>query len=516
MSQNYVKYSTRDYASVLADLNADPVLAEFPQDLKSAIAGPFDTLNNTINLVANSLFKRMAFSRTVLQDLLSLIDYTLKGKQTSSVVVDITINSAATATGPYTIPTGSLIFSTQGTTNNPAQRFEARSPVTIPQYGTSTSLTVYQQKSVSAPVTLSTATNGSNFQTIDLPEVDILPETLSVSISSAVYTKVTTLVNSTYADKVFKFYSRSDGTSYIKFGGLANDANQYGYIPPAGMFPVVSYATGGGATSNVGSGTIILNIGGDTNILTVTNALAANGGADAETISSAIESSEVTVRSNQGFINESTGKAIMLAIPGVLDGSIVKSGTLTATATVMPNGGGTPSAALLLQVKTALEAAAPLEQITVSAVGPTYLPTSIVGAVNLKTGYTFGDVTSKTDTKPFIYLAILLRSSEIARQAFSAYQTGSVESAVSVINSIWSTFIPFYTFTTADAGQLHRLFQNLTYSVPGVGIYPEDIVTAVEGFVYGVSTFRCSNPGSLVGGAGYVVQISSVTVTQGI
>jgi hypothetical protein len=117
MSQkNTINYATRDFINLVAQFNSDVQLKQSPAWIKNMIGGAFDVLNNTLNALANSMFIRTAYARTVLQDVLQLVDYQLDWKQNASVLETVNINPALTATSSYTILKANLKFQSSGTT----------------------------------------------------------------------------------------------------------------------------------------------------------------------------------------------------------------------------------------------------------------------------------------------------------------------------------------------------------------------------------------------------------------
>jgi hypothetical protein len=502
---NPINYSSRDYSSVISQINADPDLKQQPARFKITLAGLFDVLNNTLNAIANSLFIRLSFSRPQLQDLLSLIDYSMAWKQTATVQLTVNINPAATVSGSYTVSAANLAFGTVPTISNPQVRFEARTSLTF-TIGTSTSsVTVYAQ-TTQAQKNIGT-TNGSSWQQIDLPDLDVLSDTLTLTIGSDTYTLVSSFINSLATDTVFRLYYRSDGTSYIILPGIDSQTGKsYGKVPTNGLTIFANYATGGGLSSNVNANTITQYLGNDNNVVSSTNNSAATGGTEEETIDNAKAVAPLALRGVNYFINASNGIAIAKSIEGVLDCFIYNDGLLSVSCVIIPVGGGVPSPSLKTTVHSALISRSPLEEITVNMVDPNYVITSI--QMNIKTL----EGVSLADINQYIKLAILVRADNYSSYIKSIYISEGLSSAIAQVNAIWGTLIG-ETFSVNDSAQFMKIFDNVPSIAFAENLQPEDLISAVQGFVNGVDYVKLISPSSPVSvGSNGITKINGITL----
>lgn len=506
-NKQVINYSTRDYNGVISQIDSDSQLKEQPTRWKRAIAGIFDVINNTINSVVNALAIRTAFDRTIMQDVLGLIGYDLAWKETSSVLLKIVIDASATVSGSYVLNKADIIASTVGTTSKLPLRFEARANLTFSIGTTESSILVYQQTTQEL-VTIG-QTNAANWQTIELPFVDILKETMVLKVGLTEYTRVANFAKSNSTDKHYKVYYRSDGTAYVKFGGIdTKTSTQYGYIPSAGQNVTLVCAVGGGSISRIGIGELSDYLGADVNVISIENEVASTGGEDEETIENAREVAPLSIRAVSGqYTNESTGLAIARAIPGVLDAQLVKTGRLTIDAYIIPSGGGLPSSDLKTLVSSTLQEASILQEISVTSKDPLYINTNITSLVRLLPGYNSDDVL------PYIKLAQVLRSSEVGRSVYGVYYSYGLSDAIEEINDLYGVLLSA-TFNLSDDGaQIERLLDNVAYQRAGLGLSAEDLVIA-SGFVYGLDTIRITNPGSEIPAtSGYITKPTDVTVT---
>lgn len=60
---NPIKYTSKDFDTILNDINNDPELADKPNWFKRAIAGIGDTISLWNDALANNLLLRTAFTR---------------------------------------------------------------------------------------------------------------------------------------------------------------------------------------------------------------------------------------------------------------------------------------------------------------------------------------------------------------------------------------------------------------------------------------------------------------------
>jgi hypothetical protein len=504
MKRTPFNYSNRDFISIVNDIDSDSELRESPPWWKYMLAGMFDVLSNVLNAIYNTLFIRTAYDRTILQDVLSLIDYQLDWKSTSSTILTINVDAAATSSNDYTINKDDLIFQTEITGSEPL-RFEARDDVTFSQSTTQTSITVYQQTTKDS-INIG-QTDGSNFQQLEMPDVDVLKDEFTLLIGADTYTRVNNFSNSLATDKVFRLYFRSDGSSYIVLGGANNVGTQFGFIPTANQTVYASYLVGGGSNTNVGAGTITDYIGTDQYFTTCTNPSNATGGRDAEKISEAKNNAIVAARNTGYFINKSTGEALAKEVDGVLFAQVEKNGLLGANVWIIPSGGGSPTVQLKEDVKDYLEARSPLESVEVTVNDPNYQPVTYRIRVKVFEGYTFSDV------QKYIQTAIILRFHELGFDIQNTYDSLGVNDAIDQINSY--SLLTTNLNKTTDVSQVIKLLDSIPFINFNEWIrVPYDIDSAIN-FVDGIDYIKILTPSSDVSmDNGYISSITSILVEE--
>ena len=126
---NPIKYTSRTFNTALADINADPELADKPNWWKRVMAGILDVLSMINNGAANNAYLRTAFTRQAVKDLCNLIGYDLAPQITSSGT--LLFYFPANVTYPFTVLAKDLVATTRGSITAAAKRFESRSPATF-------------------------------------------------------------------------------------------------------------------------------------------------------------------------------------------------------------------------------------------------------------------------------------------------------------------------------------------------------------------------------------------------
>jgi hypothetical protein len=126
---NPIKSTSRDYDSILADINTDDDLKNKPEWWKRIWAGVGDVFSTMLDLAYNQTLLDTAKSRRVVADKLALIDYNLTPIQTSSGTVLFYIKGSAGF--PVVVALADVVASTTGSVSSSALRFEGRAALNI-------------------------------------------------------------------------------------------------------------------------------------------------------------------------------------------------------------------------------------------------------------------------------------------------------------------------------------------------------------------------------------------------
>jgi hypothetical protein len=339
--------------------------------------------------------------------------------------------------------------------------------------------TVYQQESLAAAVSVGTSDGVTEWQEFELPDLWVLLDTLVVTINSATWTDDLT-PESILTDLHFKFIAMQDGASKIMFGN-----GTYGAIP--GNFDVsVSYATGGGASSNIyGSNKINVYTGGSSYINGCANYGDITGGADEEQISKAKVLAPFLLKARSRDITINDTKYFSEKYTGVMRAGVNPNyyGPITQQVIIVPSGGGTASPTLLTNLAAYLQALTILDYTYTVCVSATYVPVSITAAVKIIAGWAWATVQS------YVVLALRLMFSEVTKEIIDTYDSYGIADTVAYINTKWST-----SFTANDYNSIMRMLDALTPADFGQDFQESDVLGFIDSYVDGVDYLTISAP----------------------
>ena len=366
-------------------------------------------------------------------------------------------------------------------------------------------VTMYQQNSLSAPVIFGHSDGITQWQEFDLPDQNVLTDTLVITINGIQWTKVTTFVNSISTDKVFKIYQKSNGTYSIKFGN-----GTLGAVP--GNFDLyASYSTGGGVNSNITSKDIItIYTGASAKITAISNATSMSGGADPETIVNAKNLAPALLKATYRFITVNDGIALVLAYGGVANCIVNKNvyGVLSCQVCGIATGGGDVGSSLRATIQKYLIDNSILSGIDVRFIASTITALNVSINVNLYPGYVWATIL------PYIDLGVRLFVTETGKQITDTYQASGIESAVVLINNIFSK-----TFSTSDYSAITALLKNfnLYYRNYNDLIQQSDFYAFLQGSIAGINYITINTFGSglpIQLGTTEISTVGAVTIAQ--
>lgn len=287
---------------------------------------------------------------------------------------------------------------------------------------------LYQQETKD-PVTIGQSDGATAFQEFDLPDANIIEDTLTITIDGD-YTQVTTLVNSTATDKVYKILNKTDGIISIMFGN-----NEFGVIPPVGIDIVAEYATGGGSLSNQSNLNIINTYAGDSSEITsTTNPVAYTGGNDEEAVDVAKVRAPILLKAKDRFITQEDGEFLVLQLGGISKVKILTNyyGVLSVKVLAIANGGGNVSPTVQTTIETELISKSILQSITVVAADATLTAPTVVCNVQKTADITFSELESR------IELGIKLFFTETGEEIKTNYDNEGFSDTLTLINTIFA------------------------------------------------------------------------------
>jgi uncharacterized phage protein gp47/JayE len=324
MADNYIPqidYTSRDYEAIRTDLyNLIPIFApqwtsRDPNDIGIAILEVFahlaDVLNYYIDRAASEAFISTASQRDSVLRIAKMLGYTPTDTSPSAVTLTFQNSSDADIVVPALTQVQAEITVNGKQT---AIIFETDSDVTVPaQVGStpgSADVTATQGYTVSDE--LLGASDGTGNQTFILANSPVIQNSISIIIGTTVYNHVSYLIESDAQDAVFTSSTNAEFVTSVEFGD-----NIGGKIPPTNSQIYATYRVGGGAETNVSSGTITTILTNYQSGLSVNNSAAAIGGADIESIESVRINAPLSVSSGNRAVSLSDYASLAVQVTGV-------------------------------------------------------------------------------------------------------------------------------------------------------------------------------------------------------
>lgn len=361
-------------------------------------------------------------------------------------------------------------------------------------------VTVYQQETLSSTAVIGTGDGLTSWLTFNLPDKLVLEDTLTLTIGSDTWTKVDTLVDSSSTDKHFLFIPLSDNDSQVRFGN-----GVYGAIPQ--NFDIeASYATGGGANSNVSQvGLVNQYAASNSNISGTSNPDEMTGGSDEQSLSEAKVLGPLLLKAQNRFITTPDGKALSEDFAGVSLAKVNKNafGVLSAQVLIVPDGGGNPSSTLLSELQTYLIDRTVLESIDVRVEAPSY------NVINPNMSVKVNEGTAYADIEGYVELALIILFTETAAQIDAIYQTNGIVATVAFINNTFSK-----AFTDQDYSQINTLVSNMPINAFGKTFQRSDIEGYVDVFVDGVDYVIYNGTIPITNNDDQITQFGTATLSE--
>jgi len=313
-----VDYTSRDYSSIRADLIAqipsripewtsrDP--SDFGITLIELFAYMGDVLHFHIDRAANESFLDTATNRNNVVALAKVLGYT----PTEMVPAVTTLTFVNSSGSSLVVPDNTKVATTLSAINSDVVQivFETDTALTVPA-NSAASVTATQGKTTTNEALGNSDGSGSQF--FQLYNVPVLDGSVTVSVNGTAYQYVEHLFDYGYSDLVFTTETNSDQVTYVRFGdGI------HGKIPPLNAAITASYRTGNGSNGNVGAGTLTyITTTVPVGITSVTNATAAYGGADRESVLSIKQNAPISFYALNRAVSTNDFASLSLRVPGI-------------------------------------------------------------------------------------------------------------------------------------------------------------------------------------------------------
>lgn len=324
MADNYIPqidYTSRDYEAIRTDLyNLIPIFApqwtsRDPNDLGIAILEMFahiaDVMHYYIDRAASEAFISTASQRESVLRIAKMLGYTPTDTSPSNVTLTFSNSNDV----DITLPAGTQVqaeIMVDGV-ETPII-FETDSQVIVPAAVGVVAGTIDVTATQGYTVTdeslgYSDGTAGQVFVLADSP---VIQNSISITVGTTVYRHVPYLIEADSGDGVFVSSTNAEFATSVEFGD-----NVGGKIPPTNSQILATYRVGGGAQTNVSAGTITTLLTNYEAGLTVTNADAAIGGADIESIESVRINAPLSVSAGNRAVSMSDYAALAIQVTGV-------------------------------------------------------------------------------------------------------------------------------------------------------------------------------------------------------
>lgn len=343
-------------------------------------------------------------------------------------------------------------------------------------------VTAWQQEQ-KASQSIGTSDGVTEFQEFDIPDLNMLKDTLAVTINSLSYTRVDTLIESASIDKDYETRFNSDLSSKLLFGN-----GTYGILPPAFDIDVV-YAVGGGVDSNIGTlNRINIYAGSDSNIEGVSNSTTFTGGAAEIGIETGKVLGPLLLKARNRFVTGEDGEALALAFGGSSQVQVNENvwGVLSSQVLGIASGGGNLSAPIKAALQTYLIERTILESIDARVEDATITAKAVTSAAKMRSGFVYAD------EEVYFDLAWQLFFTETGKEIYDLFLDSGIVQTVTLINTIFSTL-----FGESDYDQVQNLVEALNPILIGYRTVGEDDIQESDAFAYV---------------AGYVFSIDYITI----
>lgn len=390
-----IDYSSRDYASIRADLIAAKRqrvpnwTSESPNDLGIVLIELFayvgDMLSFYADRVANEAYLDTAVLRSSVYALARMLDYRPTGLTSATTTLQFTTGAAA---GPVTIPAGTRV-QTAATPGTTPVVFETNAELTIVGGAGSHTGTVAATQGVTISNEVVGVSDGDVYQRYALFQSPVVDRSTVVTINGAVWMFYDHIIDAGPNDLAYTSYTDEGGITYLEFG---DDVN--GRVPDAGSSITVTYRIGDGSAGNLAVGTIkeltsaLVVLGVVQPIESVSNSTMAIGGADPETIDSIRQNAPRALTAVNRAVTLEDFAALSRRISGVGKARAVSTSATAVTIYVAPT--GLPGGTVPTQTKTAVTnylEPRKMIGITVTLADPTYVLIDVTATVHVLPTY---------------------------------------------------------------------------------------------------------------------------------
>lgn len=402
-----ISYTSRDFAAFVSDLQrAATVLfpewtATDPNDFGNVLIELWAYLGDNLSWysdrIANEAFLSTATQYNSVALLANMLDYSPKGTSAAQVVLTITVPETALVEIPALTQ-----VTTNPTDGTPAIVFEVDNSFTrLPSGSTASTLvtaTLTATQGTTVNGELVGTSDGSANQTFTLLQTPVIDGSLYLSVQVApvgdpqLWAQVDRIIEAAPNANAYVTSVNANGAMSVTFGDGVTGA-----IPPTGAVIYATYRIGGGPQGNVGAGTIntfpnvtpIVAASGNTlsaATLLVTNLLPANGGANAESISSIVAHAPASFAAQSRAVTLADYASLAFQVPRVAKASAAALVYTNVVVYIAPFGAGQPTQDLI-SATAAYFTGKTLPGVSVTVATPVYQPIDVSVIVQANAPY---------------------------------------------------------------------------------------------------------------------------------
>ena len=452
-----VDYTSRDFASIRSDL-IDLIPSFVPEwtsrsdndfglILLDLFAYTADGLHYYADRVANEAYLATATKTLSVLRIANLLGYT----PTGTVAATSTLTIRNVTANALVVPAGTRVGSSK--TGTVFVQFETTAALTVPANSTATVTAKSGNTTTGEALGQGTADAGQIF---DLQGTPVIAGSISVTVTSAgvinYWDNVPYLADARPDDHVYTTSTDDLGVTSIVFGDSVNGA-----IPDLYSTINATYRTGGGSQDNISAGLLDTFLSAVPAGLTVSNAAAAAGGVDAESVDSIRSNAPASLRSQRRAVSLADYSNLAVTVASVAKANAVAAAATSVTVYIAPQGGGGVNTDLSLTAdlralksttQTYLQSVASVN-VSVTVQAPTYVPVNISATIHVLPAYTQSDSVAAVQNQ----LAGLLSFDNVV---FGDRVTlTDVHQAIGLLASVEYADITVLSFGSTGAGTLN-------------------------------------------------------------
>jgi len=368
--QNLYKHNARAYYDVFL-----PLTLAYPQKptwLFHEMSGMFDHQSEIQNRIATDIL--YPITRESAYSFADICDYAPVEADGATAALTITLTSAKAKTlaagyqvGGISLATGQIVIYELTAEGNSG--------------GTSTITVASKQKQSFEDKGLFVTATGDF---LDYPidgYLNIIRDTISLIIDGDTWTRVNNFDDSSSTDKHFILIYQSSGKTRIGFGDGVTGAK-----PTSGLTVYGDFAITKGLPGRMGAGLLIINVGNDPDILSITNAESV-GGNDSEGVNAIIRNARSSVRFKDVVWSQEDLEIAARASSSQVVKALGFPGVGEAGVHIVPSGGGTAGGGLLSDVGDYVKARTQFGAMPITASTAAYKVVNITATTTVRPGF---------------------------------------------------------------------------------------------------------------------------------